>query len=180
MLEDAIEGVSLTLLTVEKAPLEVFGADASAKVSALLRQRGIKLLLDSETVDVADGVVRTSSGVSVRSDVTVAVPVIEARSFSGVPADEAGFIIADDHCRVDVSGNVFAAGDCTNLPLKQGGIAAQQADTAARAIAALTGASVAPTPLRPDCRACSSRVSRRFGSRKAATRMRASAAHPTT
>jgi len=48
---------------------------------------------------------------------------------------------------------VFAAGDCTNLPLKQGGIAAQQADAAAAGIAALAGAAAVPPPLRPRLRA---------------------------
>jgi sulfide:quinone oxidoreductase len=37
----------------------------------------------------------------------------------------------------------------TTFPLKQGGIAAQQADAAAESIAALAGAPVEPTPFRP-------------------------------
>jgi sulfide:quinone oxidoreductase len=44
---------------------------------------------------------------------------------------------------------VFAAGDATNFPIKHGGIAAQQAETAAAAIAALAGAPVEPRPLDP-------------------------------
>lgn len=151
--EEAIKDVSLTLVTVEKAPLEVFGAEASAKVRALLAERGIALVLESETLGVENGLVRTSSGASIPSDATIAVPVIRAHSFSGVPTDKAGFIVVDDECRVGVDGNVFAAGDCTNLPFKQGGVAAQQADTAAAGIAALFGAAIAPAPLRPRLRA---------------------------
>jgi sulfide:quinone oxidoreductase len=53
------------------------------------------------------------------------------------------------HGRVrDVEG-VYAAGDATAFPIKQGGIATQQADAAAHAIAAEAGADVEPEPFRP-------------------------------
>jgi sulfide:quinone oxidoreductase len=45
--------------------------------------------------------------------------------------------------------DVWAAGDATTVPLKQGGIATQQADAAAEAIAARAGAAVEPRPFRP-------------------------------
>jgi hypothetical protein len=45
--------------------------------------------------------------------------------------------------------DVFAAGDVTAGPVKQGGLAAQQADAAAEAVAAEAGASVRPRPYRP-------------------------------
>jgi sulfide:quinone oxidoreductase len=48
---------------------------------------------------------------------------------------------------------VFAAGDATDFPIKFGGIASQQADTAAEAIAALAGAPVEPQPFHPVLRA---------------------------
>jgi sulfide:quinone oxidoreductase len=153
VIEEALEDVALTLVTVEKAPLEVFGAEASAQVAALLRERGITVLLESETLGVEEGLVRTVGGAAIPSDATVAVPVIRPRAFFGVPTDEAGFVVVDEHCRVAAEGYVFAAGDCTNLPLKQGGIAAQQADAAAAGIAAIFGAAVAPAPLRPELRA---------------------------
>ena len=44
---------------------------------------------------------------------------------------------------------VYAAGDATAYPIKHGGIAAQQADVVAAAIAARAGAAIAPQPLRP-------------------------------
>jgi sulfide:quinone oxidoreductase len=56
----------------------------------------------------------------------------------------------DEFCRVrDTDGHIFAAGDATDLPVKQGGVGAQQADTAAAGIAHLAGAAEAPKPLRP-------------------------------
>jgi CBS domain-containing protein len=45
--------------------------------------------------------------------------------------------------------DVFAAGDITSFPVKQGGIAAQQADAAAEMIAANAGADLTPHPFRP-------------------------------
>jgi sulfide:quinone oxidoreductase len=45
--------------------------------------------------------------------------------------------------------DVFAAGDATTFPLKQGGLATQQADAAAETIAAELGVAVEPTPFRP-------------------------------
>jgi len=45
--------------------------------------------------------------------------------------------------------NVFAAGDATTCPIKQGGVATQQADATAETIAAELGADVVPRPFRP-------------------------------
>lgn len=44
---------------------------------------------------------------------------------------------------------MYAAGDATNFPIKQGGLGAQQADAAAEHIAALVGAEVVPQPFHP-------------------------------
>jgi sulfide:quinone oxidoreductase len=44
---------------------------------------------------------------------------------------------------------VFAAGDITSFPVKQGGLAAQQAVAAAHAIASYAGVASAPEPFRP-------------------------------
>ncbi len=44
---------------------------------------------------------------------------------------------------------VFAAGDVTAFPIKQGGIATQQADAAAEAIAAAAGCELEPAPFDP-------------------------------
>jgi sulfide:quinone oxidoreductase len=48
---------------------------------------------------------------------------------------------------------VYAAGDITTFPVKQGGIATQQADCAAEAIAADVGVDLAPRPFDPVLRA---------------------------
>ena len=50
---------------------------------------------------------------------------------------------------------VYAAGDITTFPVKQGGIATQQADAAAEAIAAELGADVTLAHSSRFCAACS-------------------------
>ena len=55
----------------------------------------------------------------------------------------------DDHCRVLTHDRVFAAGDVTSFPVKQGGIATQQADVVAEAIAADLGVAIEPRSFDP-------------------------------
>jgi sulfide:quinone oxidoreductase len=50
---------------------------------------------------------------------------------------------------VDGLDGVFAAGDATFFPVKQGGLAAQQADAVAEVIAAAAGVDIEPKPFRP-------------------------------
>lgn len=139
----------MQVITPERAPLEMFGAEASRAVAALLERRGIALATGQEARAVEEGFVRTADGSSFAADATVALPVIRARPLPGLPTDAEGFLSVDPQCRVPVSGDVFAAGDCTDQPLKQGGLAAQQADIAAAGIAALAGADVSPPAFRP-------------------------------
>ena len=59
------------------------------------------------------------------------------------------FIRTDDRGRVVGMQDVFAAGDGTAFAIKQGGLATQQADVVAAAIAAAAGARIEPRPFRP-------------------------------
>jgi sulfide:quinone oxidoreductase len=52
-------------------------------------------------------------------------------------------------CRVPDVECIYAAGDATDFPIKQGGIGSQQADVAAQSIAALAGAPVTPERFNP-------------------------------
>ncbi|HEX2103833.1 MAG TPA: hypothetical protein VHF51_09290 [Solirubrobacteraceae bacterium] len=58
-------------------------------------------------------------------------------------------MVCDAHGQVAGTDTVRAAGDATTFPVEQGGVAAQQADAAAEAIAARAGAEVEPRPFRP-------------------------------
>ena len=66
-----------------------------------------------------------------------------------MPADEDGFVHVDAHCKVTGARHVWAAGDGIAFPVKFGGLAAEQADAAAEAIAQLAGADVVPRPFKP-------------------------------
>ena len=77
------------------------------------------------------------------------LPKLESPLFDGIPQDERRFVPADNPGRVAELTDVYAAGDLTQSSIKQGGIAAQEADAVAEAIAADAGAPVQPTPCRP-------------------------------
>jgi len=139
------------LTTPETEPLELFGRRASTAVRGLLERRGIELRCGCYPADVdVDGLRLVPAG-RLHADRVVALPTPEGRYLDGLPHDEHGFIPTDRFCRVaglDDAG-VYAAGDATTFPVKQGGIAAQQADVVAACIAAAAGAAVEPKPFRP-------------------------------
>ena len=147
----AERGVEAELLVVtpEDAPLEVFGLEASQHVDGLLAARGIELLTGHRPISFdANGLIATPSE---RLDVdrVVALPAMSGPRIRGVPQTVTGFIPTDRHGKVPDADGVYAAGDGTAFPVKQGGLAAQQADAAAAAIAAKAGADVEPEPFVP-------------------------------
>jgi sulfide:quinone oxidoreductase len=142
-------GVEFAIVTPEESPLGLFGATASAAVRELLELRGIGLVAGATPVEVGDGGLRLAPEGRLEADAVLALPRLRGPALPGVPADATGFVRIDEHCRVSSEVDVFAAGDLTHFPLKQGGIAAQHADAAAEAIAALAGAPVEPKPFRP-------------------------------
>ena len=91
----------------------------------------------------------SSQRAAVSADRVVALPRLQGAPIDGLPQTVHGFIPVDSHCRVHGVADVFAAGDITSFTVKQGGIATQQADAAAEAIAAAAGASVTPKAFRP-------------------------------
>src|SRR6185312_8428477 len=85
----------------------------------------------------------------VEVDRVVALPRLLGRAPSGVPADDDGFLAVDEHCKITDLANAWAAGDGIAFPVKFGGLATEQADAAAEAIARLAGADVRPQPFEP-------------------------------
>jgi sulfide:quinone oxidoreductase len=77
------------------------------------------------------------------------LPLLEGPSTPGVPTDVAGFLPVDANGRLPGAPDVYAVGDATTFPIKQGGLACQQADAVAESIAAAAGAPVQPTRFRP-------------------------------
>jgi sulfide:quinone oxidoreductase len=142
---------SITILTPEDAPLAVFGSKVSAKVEEVLEENGILVVPGAYCEVPEPGQVAIHPGLRrIYADRVVALPQLFGPPTPGVPKHaQDGFISVDPHGRVTGLENVYAAGDATSFRVKFGGIAAQQADSAAESIAALAGAKVKPKPFEP-------------------------------
>jgi sulfide:quinone oxidoreductase len=139
----------LTIVTPEAAPMELFGPAAAEALRPLLAQRGVAVRPNTRVVQVGEGVVTDDTGAQMRADRVVTVPIARGRPPAGLASDRRGFLRCDAHGRVVDAPGVYAAGDVTAFPLKQGGLAAQQADAVAEAIAADLGAAIEPQPFVP-------------------------------
>jgi sulfide:quinone oxidoreductase len=142
-------GVAITLVTSEDAPLALFGAEASDAIRELLELRGIDLCLGAVPLRFEGGALQMAPEGAVEADRVVALPRFEGPRVPGIPCDRLGFVSTDEVGRLVSEEDIYAAGDMTQFPVKQGGIATQQADAAASAVAARAGAPVEPTPFRP-------------------------------
>jgi sulfide:quinone oxidoreductase len=142
--------LELVLFTPEREPLGVFGDEASAEVAGLLTAAGVRFEAGA-SVEVTPERAVLMRGVEtpLEFDRVLAVPRLEGPAPRGLPCDEDGFIPIDPHGLVHRVEYVYAAGDGTNFPVKQGGIATQQADAVAEVIAKRAGARVDPHPIRP-------------------------------
>jgi sulfide:quinone oxidoreductase len=140
---------AITLVTPEERALDRFGPAAGAATEAILGEHGIALRPSTFPVGFAGRRLSLAPHGALDADRCVALPVLTGHRIAGLPRSLDGFLEIDEHCRADGLERVFAAGDVTRYPVKQGGIAALQADAAAEAIAALAGAPVEPAPFRP-------------------------------
>jgi sulfide:quinone oxidoreductase len=146
--------VELSFITPEKAPLDLFGPEASREVEELLRSAGIGLYSATYADLEENGALwLRPHNRSIHPERVVALPVIDGPAVAGLPCDERGFIEVSSFGRVTGVEDVFAAGDGTSFPVKQGGVATQQADLVAASIARRVGVSVVPHPERPVLRA---------------------------
>ena len=147
---DAGRHPELTIVTPEDRPLAVFGAQASAEVAALLDAAGIECLCGRppRLPDPRTLVVGPAGPVRV-FDRVVALPDLKGIEIRGLPADDDGFLRVTPFGHVIGVKDVYAAGDGTAFPIKQGGVACQQADVVAESIAHRAGAQITPTGYRP-------------------------------
>jgi sulfide:quinone oxidoreductase len=132
--------IETTLVTPESRPLAVFGWEASQLVRGLLDECDVRFVGGAVPVAVQrDGALALGEGDPIAADRVVALPELHARRFSGVPSGRWGFVPVDGSGRVQGLTDVYAAGDVTTFPIKQGGLAAEQADVIAQGIAAGMG-----------------------------------------
>jgi len=139
----------VAIATPERVPLELFGGRASGHVREQLAVAGIAFhggihvdrILRSE-------VAIESGGGRLPADRVVTLPSLRGPALAGLPHDREGFLPVDRHGAVIGVHDVYAAGDAADHAVKQGGLATQQADAIASAIAARAGAAVTAEPYR--------------------------------
>ena len=139
----------ITLVTHEAEPLEFFGQRASQALGELLARDGIELVLGRYATAFAAGRLQLVPRGELAAERVVALPRLDVPELAGLPQDQDGFIPTDLYGRVVGLEDVYAAGDVTTFPIKQGGLATQQADVVARSLAAWAGVDLVPEPFQP-------------------------------
>jgi sulfide:quinone oxidoreductase len=127
------------VLTPEERPLQLFGPAAVGPVSDFLAWHHV----DVERRTVVD-LATDPAALLALADHVVALPLVRGPGIGGLPSDADGFLHVDAIGRVRGLNGVFAAGDAVAGPIKQGGLAAHQAERAAHEIARLAGLPVRP------------------------------------
>jgi sulfide:quinone oxidoreductase len=147
---EVCEDCDLFLVTAEEAPMSLFGPAASRTLEARLAEAGIALRARAHAHVVRRGLVELHpGGERLTVDRIVTLPTLEGPAVAGLPQDAQGFLPVDPHGRVLGAVDVYAAGDATNFPIKQGGLACQEANAAAEAIAAQAGVAIESHPFAP-------------------------------
>jgi len=148
--EMSLDDVELSFVTPEDRPLAVFGPGPSDDVRELLEQAGIEVRCSVRAEIPRKGTVLLHpGGEEITCDRIVTLARLRGSAIRSLPHDEDGFLPVDNHGRVTGVEHVYAAGDGANFPIKQGGIACQQADAVAEVIARGAGAALEPRSFRP-------------------------------
>lgn len=147
----------IAVVTPEANPLGIFGPRAAEQTRTLLAERRVDLVTGARPLEFAAGRLRIDRGEDVETeleaDAVITLPRLEGRKISGIPHDGDGFVAVDELGAVVGLERIYAAGDITSLPFKQGAFATQQADSVAEAIAAAVGVGIEPRPAGPRMRA---------------------------
>lgn len=143
------DDVEVTVYTPEAVPLEAFGTQAGAALRDDLEAAGVGVEPGSFVAEDGGHLVVEPGRRPLTGARVVALPCAVGPATAGLTSDSLGFLLCDRHGRVAETEAVWAAGDAIAFPVKQGGLAAQEADAAAESIAALAGAAVEPQPFRP-------------------------------
>ena len=144
-----LAGLELAIATPELRPLEAFGAAAGEAVAELLSSAKIEFHGDCVAVSFDGHQLSLRDAPAIAAGAVIALPKLAGTAVPGLPQDTEGFIPVDRHGAVRGMPRVYAAGDATAFPIKQGGLACQQADAVAEAIAADVGALHRAKPFHP-------------------------------
>ena len=146
------EAVDIAVVTAEDTPLAVFGPEASASVERTLGRAGIAVHAGAVVRGWQWGQLDIAGGEALQADRMIALPVQRGPSVDGLPADAHGFVRTASDGSVPGAPDVWAVGDGSSFPVKQGGIACQQADSVAAAIARRLGIETEEVPFQPTLR----------------------------
>jgi sulfide:quinone oxidoreductase len=145
-----INDLQISIYTPESAPLGILGAAAATALSEDLDEVGIQIRTSAYVTEAPDGSLVVQPGARpLDADRVVALPRAVGPGLPGVLNDAQGFIRCDRYGKVYDTATVWAAGDAIAFPVKQGGLAAQQADAVADELAARAGVDLRPQPFRP-------------------------------
>ena len=115
----------------------------------MLRAADISVHCNRAACAFARGRLRLADGEPLSATAVVALPRLTGPAVSGLPQDGEGFVPVDERGRVLGEDGAYAVGDMTTHPMRQGGLATQQADAVAHSIAFAEGADVEPRLYRP-------------------------------
>ena len=142
-----IRSVSLTFVTHEPAPLALFEEKRRSPWLASWPRRG-STVTGTDAASTRPGALELTPGPNLEVDRVVALPRLSVAHRR--IAERPRRIHPNRRLRPShgVEG-VYAAGDITSFPVKQGGLATQQADAAARSIVSAAGSDIEPAPFAP-------------------------------
>jgi sulfide:quinone oxidoreductase len=142
--------LAIEVISSESAPLGVFGVEVQAAVRRRLSDAGVRIRTGAFPTEYADGKLRLELEAPLDVDLVIALPHLRGTRLPGLPHESGGFVPVDDYGRVRGVERVWAVGDMTARPLKQGGLATQQADVAAADIASqIAGGEIEVHPYEP-------------------------------
>jgi sulfide:quinone oxidoreductase len=143
------DDMSITVVTPERAPLSLFGAEASSAIADELERAGVKLITGAVARRADGGLSLEPSAERLEVERVFAVPRLLGPAIEGLAADDEGFVLAGEDGRVQGAERTWAAGDAIDSPLKFGGLATHQARVAVAGIARLAGVREPPDPGEP-------------------------------
>jgi sulfide:quinone oxidoreductase len=132
----------------------MFGVEANTAVAELLRAAGIAVHTSVSPDVLRGGRVRLAPGKVLDVGRVIALPALRGPRLEGLPSDAHGFLPVDPYGRVASVDAVYAAGSAKNRPIRQTGLACQQADTVAAHVAAVARKPVDALPYAQILRGC--------------------------
>lgn len=146
------DAVEIAVVTAEDTPLAVFGPDAGAAVDRVLAREGVSVRTGTVVREWRWGQLELLGGGMLDADRVIALPVQRGPFLDGLPTDSHGFVRIGGDGAVPGAPDVWAIGDGSSFPVKQGGIACQQADSVAAAIVRRLGMEAEEVPFEPRLR----------------------------